>query len=343
MGSHRFSMRLAGSLALLLALAALDSVPARPGVDSWPPFGPGQSGLVSVAASSRGDLFAVAAFGDLAEVWQLPAGTSTWRGRNGGLGRPQVRALAVPPTRPNQLRAISGSPLESVYRSDDAGASWRLVSTAGAGFHALALWVVAAGSSPVLVADTVGGVGGKLARSNDGGGTWSPMPGAAGPVAVAGDQPGVIFAAAEQGGGVMRSRDRGLTFSVVRSPGVSAGDDVRALHVTRGRKPLVFASFRTGGLFRSADGTRLDRVGFAGGGPSAVASDPRNSQLVYATTAAGLYARSRAGRAGSFSGVVSWGFGLPIAEPTALIVPPVGPLFLTGRGLPPRRLHPPRR
>lgn len=277
------SMRLAAAIAVLAALAAAHPPPANAGVDSWTPFGPGGARLVALAASTRGDLYAVAAFGDVAEIWQLPSGAAVWRWRSAGLGRPQVGVLAVHPTLPDQLWAVSGSPIESVYRSDDAGASWRLVSTAGAGFHALALWVVPSGGSVVLIADTASGVGRKLARSSDGGVTWSPMPGAAGPVAAAADEPGVVYAAAEGGGGVLRSHDAGRTFRATRGLGVPAGDELRALHATRGRRPLLFAAFRTGGLWRSTDGKGWERVGFAGFGPTGVVSSASDPRVIHVT------------------------------------------------------------
>lgn len=324
------SMRVAGALALVLAIAAASAAPARAGVDSWTPFGPGQGQMVSVAASSRGDLFAVAAFGDLAEVWQLPVGTATWRWRNSGLGRPLVAALAVHPTQPDTLWAVTGGPAAGIFRSSDAGASWVRVAPFPADFPTARLWAVPLRASVVLFAQAGGISPPRLLRSADGGLTWSEVAGAWGPIAAAIDRRGVVYASAVGFPGLRRSTDGGQTFRDAEIV-VGHNERLRALHVTRGRYPLVFASF-TSGLFRSTDGMRFARVGFHGRGPSAIASDPRSSQLVYATDALALYSSSRAGRAGSFRVQASFYYA-PFTEPTALIVPPVGPLFLSGGDL----------
>ncbi|HEV8240608.1 MAG TPA: sialidase family protein [Thermoanaerobaculia bacterium] len=325
MGRPVFSPRAADALALLL-MACVSAMPARAGVDSWTPFGPGQGRMVSVAASSRGDLFAVTAFGDLAEIWQLPAGTATWRWRNNGLGRPAVTAFAVHPTQPDSLWAATGGPTAAIFHSTDAGATWLRVAAGPADFPISQLRVMPLRNSVVLFAQRGGVSAPVLLRSADGGVTWSAVTDAWGPVAPAIDHRGLVYASAVGFPGLVRSTDGGQTFRPVQI-GVRLIEQLRALHVTRGRSPLVFASFSSG-LYRSTNGVRFERVGFSNEPPSAVASDPRDSRRIYVTTDLGLYSSSRLGRAGSFRSEASF-FYAPFPTPTALIVPPVGPLFLS--------------
>jgi hypothetical protein len=339
MSRQGFSVQVCRGLVLLLTIAGASAAAAHAGVDSWTPFGPTQGRLFAVAASSRGDLFALAAFGELAEAWQLPAGEATWRWRSSGFGRPRVRAIAVHPRQPDWLWAVTGETAPGVFRSFDAGVSWLLVAPGPPGFHVTGLWVAPHGSSPILFAETGGDVTRRLLRSGDGGLTWAEVPGALGPVAIAPDKPTLVFAAAASGGGVLRSVDGGRSFRPTRPVAVATGDELRVLHATRGRRPLVFASFRFGGLFRSVDGERWQYVGFGGYGPSALASDPHDERRVYAAEGNGFYSSTRSGRAKSFrltAPVLPLG---SIPEPTAMVVGAGGPVLLAGGNLRDSRLQ----
>ena len=315
----------------LLLLATSTAGPARAGIDSWTPFGPYEGNIQAAVASSRGDLYAVTHFGAIADIWQLPAGSNVWRWRSNGLGRPVVRALAVHPTRPALLWAISGGSSDFLYRSVDAGASWQRVAPYRSGFDVTSLWVMPTRKSPpVLFADAAGAR--RLLRSADGGVSWREVAGAIGPVAAAPEQRNVVYAAAAGGGAVLRSQDGGLTFRTTRPPGVAPGEKLRALHVTHGRYPLAFALFATAGLFRSADGSRWESVAAAGWGPVALDSEPRDARIVYAASAGGIHVSTRSGRAGSFRFDGFFPAGI-VPPPTALVVTPTGPLLLAGGNL----------
>lgn len=336
-----FATPVIGGLALLLTVVCVSAMPARASADSWTPFGPGGGRMISVAASSRGDLYAVTAFGDLGEVWQLPANSTTWRWRNSGLGTPRVTALAVHPTQPDSLWAVTGGPAAAIFRSSDAGASWQRVAAAPTILPIAHLDVVPLRGSVALFAQGSDLLPPYLLRSADGGLTWSEVPGAWGPVAAASDRPGLVYAAnASPPGldpGLVRSTDGGRTFARV-AIGLHHNDELQAVHVTRGRKPLVFASF-SGGLYRSTDGVRFERVGFSNGGPPVLGSDPRDSGRIYAADGAGFYTSTRAGRKGSFRKTQDV---LPVGalpEPTAMVVGAMGPVLLAGGDLYDSRLQ----
>lgn len=337
---HSGWMRAAFGLALLV-IAIAGAAPARAGVDSWTPFGPGQGRITAVAASSRGDLYAVTAFGEVAEIWQMPAGAASWRWRSNGLGRPQVTAIAVHPTQPDSLWALTGGPAAALFHSSDAGATWLRVAAFPVDFAIRSLWVVPLRESVVLFAEAGPLTPPYLIRSADGGLTWSGVPDAWGPVAAAIDRPGLVYAADGSGPGinpgVVRSTDGGQTFERVRL-GVHHNDSLYALHVTRGRRPLVFASFG-GGLFRSTDGERFEPVGFPNGGPSALGSDPRDPQRIYAADGKGLYTSTRSGRKGSFRKTRDVFPVVSLPTPTAMVMGATGPVLLAGGDLRDARLQ----
>ncbi|MEA2600344.1 MAG: hypothetical protein QOF89_1336 [Acidobacteriota bacterium] len=329
--SHRErNLKLRWILPLLLIAAGPPAV--RAGQDTWTPFGPSDGALQSLIASSRGELYVTTSF-ITTEIWQRPLAAGTWRWRDNGLGRPAVTALAVHPKNPNLLWAVSGTELQSVYLSTDAGASWVRLFTGDVNFRVVHLWVAPTRRSVILLAETGGTVPRRLLRSADTGVSWQEVPGVLGPVAAPPDEPNVIYAAAT-GGGVVRSTDGGATFRPTGPLPVPTGDELRALHATYSRQPIVFASFRNGGLFRSVDsGRRWRRAGFVNGGPPVLASEPKDPRTIYAADGSGLYASHRGGESGSFHPLAQFFPILVLPEPTALVAAPGGPYFLAGPDL----------
>ncbi len=323
-------------LALLL-LAATAPHPARAGEDAWTPFGPGEGALQSLTASPRGELYVTAHFAET-EIWQLPLPTVPWLWRNNGLGLPAVTALAVDPKSPNSLWAVSRNNIQSVaqsvFHSNDGGGSWTPVFTGDIDFQVAHLWVAPARKSAVLLAETGNGAPRRLLRSTDGGASWTPVPGVLGPVAAPPDEPNVVYAAAEDGLGVLRSTDGALTFRPTGALPVEAGDTLRALHATFGKAANVFVSFTSAGLFRSTDnGRRWSRIGFLHDGPGSLASEPKVPSTIYAVNFSGLYSSQKNGKSGSFRELAAFFPILVIPEPTEVVAAPGGPYFLAGPGL----------
>src|SRR4051794_37701076 len=323
-------------LGILLLLISIAPCPARAGQDAWTPFGPGEGALQSLTASPRGELYVTARF-SATEIWQLPLPTVPWRWRNNGLGLPAVAALAVDPKSPNSLWAVSRNNVQSiaqsVFHSNDGGGSWAEVFIGDLDFHVVHLWVAPARKSVVLLAETGNGVPRRLLRSADGGVSWALVPGVLGPVAAPPDEPNVVFAASEDGL-VVRSTDGALTFRPIGALTIEAGDTLRALHATFGKAANVFASYASGGLFRSTDsGRRWSRVGFLHAGPAPLASEPKMPSTIYAVNFNGLYSSAKNGKSGSFRALATFSLFQPIPEPTALAAAPGGPYFLSGLDL----------
>jgi hypothetical protein len=317
------------------------------GVDRWTPFGPGEGVLQSLVASTRGELYVTTHFAG-GEIWQRPTAAAIWRWRGSGLALPQspgVTALAIHPKNPNALWAVAtgggGTVLQSVFRSTDAGASWRKVFTGDLDFQVVQLTVAPTAHSVALFAETGRGTPRRLLRSADVGVSWTPVPGVLGPVAAAPDEPGTVYAVAASGSGVVKSGDGGKSFDAAGALPIEAGDEIRALHATHGRQAVVFASLATAGLFRSANGGgSWRRIGFVGSGPSAITSEPGDPKKIYPIHFSGLYASDRSGLGGSFRTLASFAPGLPGPGPTALVAAPGGPYFLIANDL--YRFTPPR-
>ncbi len=331
----------AGRCIVALTLAFGLCRAARAGVDRWTPYGPGEGALESLVASTRGELYATSAFAG-GEIWQRPAAAALWRWRGTGLGlpgRPGVTALAVHPKNPNSLWAVAtggaGTVFQSVFRSTDAGASWRKVFTGDVDFQIVRLTVAPTARSVVLLAETGRGTPKRLLRSANLGASWTLVTGVVGPVAAAPDEPGTVYAVAESGSGLVKSVDGGATFHPAGALTIEAGDEVRALHATYGRPALVLASLSLGGLYRSTNGGGTwRRAGFVGSGPSALASEPGNPKKIYATNVGGLYTSDRGGQSGSFRTLAS-SFFFPLlgVEPVSLVAAPAGPYLLAGGDL----------
>ena len=325
----------------VLALALAVPPAARAAVDRWTPFGPGEGSLQSLAASTRGDLYATTAF-SVGEIWQRPAAAVSWRWRGAGLGAPGlpgVTALAIHPKNPNSLWAVASTPggaLQNVYRSTDAGASWRKVHTGAPDFQIVGLTIAPTPGSVVLLAETGRGTPKRVLRSADLGATWTPVEGVVGPIAAPPDQPNTIYALKASGAGVAKSTDAGRTFRPTGALPIVGDDRILALHATYGRPAIVLASLERGGLFRSIDGAATwRRVGFVNLGPGVLASEPANPKKIYAAVSGdGIYASDRGGQNTTFRQIDNFNFTpLQVVSTTALVAAPGGPYFVAGNEL----------
>ncbi len=329
--------------AIVLWVAALVFNPAAyAATNRWTPFGPGDGRLLSLVATSRGELYVTSSLtaGSLSfpagEIWQRPSAGAPWRWRGLGLETPKVTALAVHPKNPNALWAASTGPggTQSIFRSGDGGASWRKVYTGDFDFQIARLTVATTRTSVVLLAETGGSGAKRLLRSADVGASWVEIQGVRGPVAAPPDEPGTVYALSTLGTVVMKSTDNGRTFRPTTGAlPVAAGDEVRTLHATYGQPAALFVSLRVGGLFRSGNGGgSFHLVGFRHDGPSALASEPGNPRKVYAGKARGIYQSDFGGMGGSFRPIAVVSLN-QIPEPAALAAAPGGPYFLSGTDL----------
>ncbi len=147
-------------MALALTTALSFAPAAHAGTDRWTPYGPGDGPLQSLVASTRGELFVTTSF-STGEIWQRPGVGTAWRWRGEGLGQPGlpgVTALAVHPKNPNALWAVAsasdGTLFQSVFRSMDAGATWRKLFTGDIDFQIVRLSIAPTARSVVLLAET---------------------------------------------------------------------------------------------------------------------------------------------------------------------------------------------
>jgi photosystem II stability/assembly factor-like uncharacterized protein len=208
--------------------------------------------------------------GDTDEGRFLSAGLFRKRSPDGGWERldgrfpmpPEVRAILTDPARPGR---VTVGTQRGIFRSDDAGDSWRSLPAPPAG---LAVWslqrhptepdVLLAGYEPAAVC-----------RSRDDGRTWERLPTAAsyphvtaGPempkritgLAVTAGRPAALYCSIEIGG-LLRSRDDGGTWEAAID-GVYVAEDAVDLHgvvVHPVRTAEVTITTRVG-TFRSDDG-----------------------------------------------------------------------------------------
>ena len=146
----------------------------------------GDTGANGIAVDSKGNAtIAGYSFGpDFPGVHPLPVqptvkslyvtndGGLTWRLLNHGLTATYINSLAIDPTSPSTLYAATSSGL---YKSTDAGANWtQLLPSATVGYT---VTIDPTRSSTVYVTYTTAGSGPYmfLARSNDGGATWTDL------------------------------------------------------------------------------------------------------------------------------------------------------------------------
>ncbi|HEV8374924.1 MAG TPA: hypothetical protein VGR38_01680, partial [Candidatus Polarisedimenticolia bacterium] len=297
MSRHFRRMRLC-SLLLLLMLAAPAAAapkqatipPSAHGDMRWRLAGPFRGGWATVAAGIPGDpatwYFGAADGG----VWRTDDAGVTWRPIFSQMGSASIGALALAPSDSKVIWVGTGQVHQrydivdgdGVYRSTDAGATWRHVGLAETK-HIGAIWVDPRNADVAVVA-ALGHVFGPnpergLYRTTDGGAHWAhvldrgPEVGA---VDLVGDpeQPEQLFASLWQvrrhpwldyfqppvgaGSGIVRSGDGGRSWRPVGTRGLPAGPlgriELAVSPGTRGRR--VWAAIHAtngGGLYRSDD------------------------------------------------------------------------------------------
>jgi photosystem II stability/assembly factor-like uncharacterized protein len=252
---------------------------------------PGASLAASAGAGGGSDTFYFGAAGG--GVWKTDDAGHTWRPVFDGVGSASVGALVVAPSDPNVVYAGMGQVTsrydiaagDGVYRSDDAGRTWRHLGLA-ASRHIGAIrvsprdpnvaWVAALG--PVFGPGMERGV----YRTVDGGRTWQQTlfvdehTGAV-DLAVDPEDPSIVFASTWQvryrpwlsyftpdtgrGSGIYRSHDGGVTWARVEGGGWPAGKlgriGLAAAHRPQGTRVWAIVDAESGGgLYRSDDAGR---------------------------------------------------------------------------------------
>ena len=234
-----------------------------------------------------------------------PAGE--WRALESPAGG-DVRALARDPR--NQQTLYLGTSESGFYRSDDAGLSWRRL-VPGLAERGVSIDEVEVGPAGEVYVGywKVAGNGGGVARSEDGGRTFSVLPGIAGEsvraLALAPSNPSVLVAGSLAG--VFRSVDRGETWARLSPPGHAELRNVESVAIDPIAPDLIYAG--TWHLpWKTPDAGRTWQPIHAGiiddSDIFTLTLDRRSRETVYATACTGIYRSLDAGRAwAKFAGI----------------------------------------
>jgi photosystem II stability/assembly factor-like uncharacterized protein len=210
-----------------------------------------------------------------------------------------VTAILVDPRESRRLFAATWTRDSStgggVFRSDDAGQSWRPAGLAGQSVRAL----VQAPSDPDrLVAGTLEGVFG----SKDGGQTWQRLSPAADnelhnldSVAVDPRHPEVLYAGTFHL--PWKSSDDGKTWNSIHT-GMIDDSDVMSILVDRSDGQRIYAS-SCSGIYRSENGgelwAKIQGIPFSARRTPVILQDPADPAIIYAGTTEGLWKSQNGG------------------------------------------------
>ncbi len=234
---------------------------------------PGQVLALAFGAGTPAKLYARVFDGAGYVLYASPDRGSTWS--KAGAPPGGVESLSVIPTGTNGEQIFAGGGERGVFESTDGGASWAARS---AGLAAASVDTIAVFPEDGRIAYALGP---GIARTHDGGATWSVDPFAPvashGGLAVDPTDPDIVYAA-DATAGVRRSGDGGASWS----PASSTGRLVLSIAVDPSRPDIVYAA--DGRPLKSVDGgATWDVVGT--GIPDSVTRivvDPSNDEILYA-------------------------------------------------------------
>jgi len=322
-------MKLRTLLLALPALAPLWAQTVDPNFYSnirWRLIGPFRGGKATMVSGVPGNpaIYYMGTAGS--GVWKTVDGGQVWSCVSDSIRLTGIGAVAVAPSRPDTVYVgATTANTAGLYRSNDGGGHWDLVSLQGHGVSS----IVINPHNPDLVMAAAGDTG--VMRTSDGGKTWnSALPDAN----VGGvwlvfdpDNPANVYAGTRPVGGggrggpgggggrgappvatpatdsqIYRSTDEGVTWKKTGPIGLPGGSfGTIALAVAPGTKGERVYDYVAQGMFRSDDGgehwTRAsDDPRLIGGGQfHDVIVDPRDANILFATQTS-LYRSTDAGK-----------------------------------------------
>jgi len=294
----------------------------------WRSIGPPRSGYISAPAGVPGDPTTYYAGMPAGGVWKTANAGTTWKPIFDSVRVQSVGAVAVAPSQPSVVYVGTGNasgwsftPGKGMYKSTDAGATWRNIGLAGSQYIGA---VIVAPNDPntVLVAAQGAGVArGRAAidanssergvfRTTDGGRTWTrTLPAEGSPATGATDlyedyaDPQMVYAlmapargaagpAADSNTGIYKSTDGGVKWQPIAGSGLPAGSRINAFAVSSGTHGRRLYALAGGGgrggsaaraLYRSDDGG--DHWTFCTSRLASVGgkiyADPQNPDVLY--------------------------------------------------------------